>query len=491
MFWIVTNRAWEDAYITVTHARNAAEGLGLTHHPGEALTHGFTSAVSVLVPLAGELVSPGSGLTTLRLASLVAFIVAIYFASRICAKLGLSRPATAFALAYLAFDPLQVFYGMSGMETQIAVAAILAAGWFVAGPRYRVAAVAIGFAVLVRPDFLLFAACVPLLQARRHSVRAAAETMLIALLTVAPWIVFATAYYGSPVPQTIVAKSLTYMTYPDGLALASLAPLAQNVGALIRTFTPFFNDTLVFDAPLPFALAATVAATVWALVIIGSRRLARLFPEVAWFLLIYVIYRVLFLPRGYFDWYVPPFTALAIIAAACGIDHFEIPAIRRTAAYGLVAALAIPLVFTIGLERTIQQTIEDQVREPLGRYLGDVVPAGDPVALEAAGYFGYFSRATIYDFPGLTSRAALSVVRSLPRSDRNLMAMVTVMEPPWIVMRPGEYIDLQGRRPDLAATYRACRTFAVPGDETVGWGGLVKTTIDRSFTVYSRDGCGS
>ena len=33
-FWLITDRVWEDALITVTHARNVVAGIGLTHHPG-------------------------------------------------------------------------------------------------------------------------------------------------------------------------------------------------------------------------------------------------------------------------------------------------------------------------------------------------------------------------------------------------------------------------------------------------------------------------
>src|SRR3712207_4799692 len=60
-FWLISGRIWEDALITVTHARNAVQGIGLTHHPGEPLTHGFTSALSVLIPLVGEALVAGSG----------------------------------------------------------------------------------------------------------------------------------------------------------------------------------------------------------------------------------------------------------------------------------------------------------------------------------------------------------------------------------------------------------------------------------------------
>src|SRR6202158_1610432 len=60
-FWLISNRMFEDGLTTITHARNVPLGLGLVHHLGEGHVHGFTSALSVLIPLAGEGVSPGHG----------------------------------------------------------------------------------------------------------------------------------------------------------------------------------------------------------------------------------------------------------------------------------------------------------------------------------------------------------------------------------------------------------------------------------------------
>ncbi|MCU0709771.1 MAG: hypothetical protein MUF23_15925, partial [Pirellula sp.] len=78
-FWIATERVWEDALITIRHAENAARGLGLTHHPlqGPPPVHGFTSPISVLIPLAAELVQPGSALNVLRIVSLIAAALTI------------------------------------------------------------------------------------------------------------------------------------------------------------------------------------------------------------------------------------------------------------------------------------------------------------------------------------------------------------------------------------------------------------------------------
>lgn len=85
--WAITDRVWEDALITLAHVRNAVEGNGLTHHLGEGLVHGFTSALSVLVPLVGELVAVGSGLTTLRLVSVAAGAVAVVLGCVIARRL--------------------------------------------------------------------------------------------------------------------------------------------------------------------------------------------------------------------------------------------------------------------------------------------------------------------------------------------------------------------------------------------------------------------
>ncbi len=156
VFWAMTDRRFEDGLITVTHARNAANGLGLTHHPGEAPTHGFTSAISVLVPLLGELVQSGAGFFALRALSLLAFLVAIVCAAGIGRHLGIPQWLMIFPLGYLAFDQNQIFYGMAGMETQIATAVLLAGLYAIMRERVVVTGALLGLALLARPDFILW-----------------------------------------------------------------------------------------------------------------------------------------------------------------------------------------------------------------------------------------------------------------------------------------------------------------------------------------------
>ena len=79
VFWAVANRYWEDAFITCLHSENFASGLGLTHvRPGEPPLHGFTSPLSVLVPLVGDMIRVGFGLEFIKLVPSAAALTVVY-----------------------------------------------------------------------------------------------------------------------------------------------------------------------------------------------------------------------------------------------------------------------------------------------------------------------------------------------------------------------------------------------------------------------------
>ena len=311
-FWLITDRVWEDALITVTHARNAVAGVGLTHHPGEPVTHGFTSAVSVLIPLAGEIIVKGSGIFVLRVASILAAIATIVFADRICRRLSLGRWPTAMVLIYLALDQNQIFYGMAGMETQVAVAVLL---WSVdavmAGSVLRTG-LSFGVAVLTRPDFLLWNAAATLDLGLRDW-RRAARIVAIGAIVVAPWFIFTTLYYGSPIPNTILAKSAHFVApLPANLDPGSLlawvgTAITDHISAISLTFAPFYEDTLVVGAPLPLGLAFFISILVWILAVLGARRTWGIpgWRAAVIFAAAFTVYRIALLPGAYVGLFVP------------------------------------------------------------------------------------------------------------------------------------------------------------------------------------------
>jgi len=151
-----------------------------------------------------------------------------------------------------------------------------------------------------------------------------------------------------------------------------------------------------------------------------------------------------------------------------------------------VTCFALPLPWVFGMERSIQVSINDDVRVPLALELGRLAGPDEPVVVEAPGFIGYFApRLVVMDYPGLTSRTSLAVVQQLPRGRRSLEALVDVLRPPWVVMRPVELGYFRANFPATAAEYQEVRRVGTPTD-SIGWQGYWKVTVDGEFIVLRR-----
>ena len=512
-FWVISNRMFEDGLTTITHARNVPLGLGLVHHAGEGNVHGFTSALGVLIPLAGELVHEGSGIFTMRIASLVAVCVALVYARLICRDLRLGTFPTAFVLAYLAFDQNMIFYGMAGMETQVAVAVILGGVYHVRRHDVVASGLWLGLAPLARPEFLLWVAPAIAYLALRNT-RLAARTAAIAGGIVLPWIVFTFLYYGSPIPNTIIAKSTVNPT-PPILAGGSVLPwigwlagqVTGHIALLLYHLEPFHEVWSTAAAPLPGPVLVVIAVVVADLFVIGlwaSRGIQDFWPVTA-FLALFFAYRVYFLPvLAYYDWYLPPFLALVMIVVAIGLQRViaaapkAVPA-SKAVATALAVVFAIHMPFSFVVEAKVQ-TVEDQVRTNVGEYLKANVQPGQSVVSESAGYIGFYSNVKLYDYPGLTSPTSVHALQKLPPDRRDVAHLIDVLKPDWLVLRPWELDSLRQKFPDTASLYAVNRVFELPGEpesrlnmdgaSTVSFAGLVETESDEKFIVLKRVGAG-
>jgi hypothetical protein len=495
VFWAYTDRVWEDALITVTHARNAVEGLGLIHHVGEGRVQGFTSPVSVLVPLLGEWVHSGSGVTALRLASLFASVFALVYANRICLRLELSPAARIFVLAFIALDYHQILFGMAGMETEIAVAVLLAGFWYVLDDRPVAAGIALGAALIARPDFVLWVAAaltwLALRRPRRELLRAGAWAAIVGL----PWYVFATAYYGTPIPETIKAKAAGFAAIPslsDGVS-AWASYLWQQPSQQIhlwKNLAPFLEDWPAVKVPVHWFLSdIAFAMIVLALVGVWATRAVRGWRPVVVFLAIFTAYLEFGGKVDWFSWYLPPFLAGVVLLVGAGITHLGRFAPRTMAVVAGVLAIAFvsALPFDYKLEWTVQHKIEDKVRLPLGKYLNAVVAPGQTVTSESSGYVGYYGQVKLLDYPGLTSPKALAVLKTIPRNARSFSALAVRLQPDWIVARPFEADDMKRLDPAVRRRYVLQAVFGVPESESELQAGPVTwQSVDREFLVLRR-----
>ena len=100
-----------------------------------APVQGFSSPLGLLVPLAGDFVWLGSGLTVLRVVSALAGRAdrAVSAADCGASEGAASAPAAVLAMGYAALEHHQISWGMSGMETQLATLALVASSTICCG----------------------------------------------------------------------------------------------------------------------------------------------------------------------------------------------------------------------------------------------------------------------------------------------------------------------------------------------------------------------
>jgi len=487
VFWLYTGRIWEDALITVTAARNVWEGFGLTHHASEPYVQSFTSPISVLIPIMGEAFH--EGIAALRLSSLAACVATIYFAYRIGILLGFRLIAHVFVLAYLACDQLQIFFGMSGMETQVVTAIAIATLYFYLSRSWRALGIVCGLASISRPEFIMFLLPPLGLALLLFHRRAFLSVIKYALPIALPWYCFATLYYGSAVPNTIVAKSWSYRIRP--FAGGSLEDMWQFTVESWRDYAPFKEFWQSYHAPLPdLALKAIVTAVVLLFVggvVFGARRKpVLLLPAAA--VCGFVFYRNTTILNSYYMWYLPPFVALAFIIAGYGVSQFYERFPKLAVPLGLALALcySLHLPFSMPLDKKVQTAIDVNIRERVGYTLSTMMTKPeDTVVLEPLGFMGWAAfNKTIYDYPGLGSKVAVRTMKNLPIP--KIADLVNALQPSYTVLRPNERRDLVRRFPATAARYEVAFHIQAKSDFALRNMGYAYRVIDNDFTILRR-----
>ncbi len=235
-------RTVDDAYITFRYARNLVAGRGLVYNPGERVLGTTTPLYTFL--LAGLALATGSrDFPTLALA-----VNALAGAASVGLLYGLGErfarhqaPAAAAALLW-AVAPYSVSFAVGGMETDLTVSLLLAAAYAHVAGRPRVMAVLSALALLARPDTAILLGLLWLALIKRVTRNSQPATLhvpwregLLTLALLAPWLIFGTLAFGSPLTGSIAAKSVTYRLNPT-----------EGLVRLIQHYSnPFFGEALL------------------------------------------------------------------------------------------------------------------------------------------------------------------------------------------------------------------------------------------------------
>jgi len=235
----------DDAFIYFRYAKNVVHGLGPVFNPGERV-EGFSSPLwLVLISILAA-----SRLPLVFLSKVIGIGLAFLTAAvawRIAVAVGPDRDEgeqntplrnvelAAFAGAFLLLDFSVAYYGVSGLETNLAMFLYTLSVYllvrdvvYLKRPSYLSAAV-IGAATWVRPESVLFsilAVGVLVIIFRRRSMRwAALSVTLTSSLFVARFL-----YYGAPLPNTYYAKDVSLSPGIVARGLSSIVSWSVHYG---------------------------------------------------------------------------------------------------------------------------------------------------------------------------------------------------------------------------------------------------------------------
>ncbi|HLF28655.1 MAG TPA: hypothetical protein VJG32_20165 [Anaerolineae bacterium] len=398
----------DDAYISLRYARNLGHGAGFVYNSGERVL-GSTAPLYVLL-----MALPARWLPDVSLVDLARWIGLLADACTIVMLyLGLVRSTRMRVLAaagtiLYALSPLRLLIGLSGMETSLTMATIVAVWLANRGRRYALALCLAGLGTLLRPEVGLLVVLL-LVDAAWQRPRRLPHLMGCVGLAVGPWLLFAVAYFGALVPHSVTAKMAMYVQHSVERTLSDLV-------FLLNGFLHWSQASLSRSLALALLLSLTVG-----LFALGLYRAIRR-RDPAWPVLAFAPVFLLFYLIGQpyiFYWYVGPLLPAVTIGLVLGsaslIAHGPRPdLIHRLALLAIVLAVADGYSLEDGRVRPrqlvwgIATTAErEALYIQVSRRLAPMVDSQTVVAAPEIGALGYYLPARILDTAGLVSPEAL------------------------------------------------------------------------------------
>lgn len=423
--WALRDMALDDPFITYRYAENLATGRGFVYNQGERVLSTTTPLYALLLA-AGRLLT--ANLPALSNAIGILFIWGgAWLVYRIARRFG--RPGTGLVAGalYVAFPLLWISLGF---EVPLYLLLALLGFYLHFQGRTTLAMIPLALATLTRLDGAV-AVGVVLLHAgvralgggqsgaARRLWAGLARPVLVYLAALAPVLAWLTAYFGSPVPVTLGAKSAQTTLGVTGF----YAGTTFVQGGLILA-KAWFAQTPLY-ALLALAAVAGLAVAAW-----GERWALWL---ALWAALYGVGYHVLRVAP--YHWYYAPFVPAGAMLAGLGVAWIgEKPGRGAGVRRGVVALLAVALLAAQGISdyriaqamRTGAPISPDRpdykalpeaktaVYRQVGEWIAASTPADADVGVTEVGVMGYYAKRRMVDFLGLLRP---DVAQALARGD--------------------------------------------------------------------------
>jgi arabinofuranosyltransferase len=448
-------RPLDDAYITYRYARNVSTGAGFIYNPGERV-QGTTTPLYTLLLAGLAILFHSVSIPTISFAiSLIADLINTLLVFRI-AKYFLKHNVAAFILAIVfLLQPLRINVAQGGMETSLFLTLLLAMyDCYFIGNNIYLAAFFGALAILTRVDAVLAVAPVFIHALWKQPGKAIKAGLFGAILLV-PWFVWATWYFGSPIPESILAKITSY-NYSSLQTLYFLFTFLST-----GTIGPY-RDFLIIVPGLIISLS---------LIFLGVRWLragnADALVVVAYPVLYYILMTVQHAPV-FFSWYYLPLMPGFLLIFFGGILYlFRTPPLLGNARLQGILLSLFALIL-IGVPATLlhvlpgwadNRVIETTFRETSNSIQDEIQP-GQVVMAYDIGVVGWdLSNSRILDPIGLVSPVSLKYY--VEKGTLNIIKMVEELKPDYVFCRE-IFITKLLNNPKFLADYRLIQQRSIP-----------------------------
>jgi hypothetical protein len=318
------------------------------------------------------------------------------------------------------------YMNTQGMETPLVLLLMVSSWYATIAKRYLLAGFLAGLLLWTRIDSAIWvlALLVAMLGARPY---ASPRFALAAATTYLPWLVFATLYFGSPIPHTMTAKWVAYIA-------SSRTSFPSHLTTIARYLSPV-DLSASTERVAPVFASITIA-----LACFGALRAARN-PSLR-VLCVFVVVDALTLALAgvtFFNRYLVPILWATLILAGMTLGTIS----QRLAAssttiriLGWVLLLTfgstVALITPAGMAETKRAQVHrnDASLKAIGLWLNARAPRDATVLLEPLGYVGYYSNRHMFDAVGLVTPSVVELKRLHVGADRYPLEL----EPDYVVV---------------------------------------------------------
>ena len=447
MMWPVRGYITDDTFIHLQYARHLAEGSGFVFNVGERV-YGSTSPLWVALIADGMAIGL-DGLQTARVLGAISTLASVVLFMMLMRRNLRLPELRVLATIVWAAHPWMIRWSLSGMETPLAVALVLAG--FVAftdGRTWGARPVRTGalwaLAALTRPEavflLLLWGVFLVIDTDSREGVRRLIAGSLPPTLIYGGWLLFARFYFGTFWPNTLSAKT------------------AGGIG------WEYVLDTARRQVGIVGASDAALAAALFAALVFGGGRMwpsrpqaQRLLPWVWVFAL-----PVLYVMRGVpvVSRYLVPMLPVLAWLAWRSVERWwageePAPGVRRGAAVLGIGLATLALIQSLSVYNYM---VLPQVRSfsaglrqslvPWGQWFREHSRPGAEIAAPDIGALGYYSHRPVLDLAGLVTPKIVPLLdRETPEDLVANFSFVGVGRPEFLVDRAPRAYDLVSRSP--------------------------------------------